>query len=118
MQEHIHTCDCTILHEDSVKYVKDNFLDETAFDQLSLFFKVFADPTRLKIIYALDQKELCVCDIAAVLGMTKSAVSHQLALLKQSDLVKYRREGKTVFYSLEDDHICKIFESGLEHINE
>jgi ArsR family transcriptional regulator len=85
---------------------------------LSDFFKVLGDSTRTKIMWALDESEMCVCDLAVLLNMTKSAISHQLQCLKQANLVKYRKEGKVVFYSLSDDHINAIFEKGLEHIKE
>ena len=118
MHEHENICDCNIIHPESVDYVKEKLLPEETIEQLSMLFKVLDDPTRLKIIWALDNKELCVCDLSAVLNMTKSAISHQLALLKRANLVKFRKEGKTVYYSLSDEHIKIIFEYGLEHINE
>ena len=85
---------------------------------LADFFKVFADGTRVRILYALDGQELCVCHMAELLGMTVSAVSHQLRILRNADLVRTRREGKTVFYSLADDHVRMIIECGMEHICE
>ena len=91
--------------------------DELIYD-LAEFFKVFADYTIMKIIYALMEKELCVCDIATIVGTTQSAISHQLRVLKQSKLVKFRKEGKEVFYSLDDDHIAEIVKKGREHIEE
>lgn len=91
--------------------------DELIYD-LAEFFKVFADSTRMKIIYALMEKELCVCDIATIVGTTQSAISHQLRVLKQSKLVKFRKEGKEVYYSLDDDHIAEIVKKGREHIEE
>lgn len=91
--------------------------DEIIYD-LAEFFKVFADSTRMKIIYALMKKELCVCDIAEIVGTTQSAISHQLRVLKQSKLVKFRKEGKEVYYSLDDDHIEEIVKKGREHIEE
>lgn len=91
--------------------------DELIYD-LAEFFKVFADSTRMKIIYALMEKELCVCDIATIVGTTQSAISHQLRVLKQSKLVKFRKEGKEVFYSLDDEHIAEIVKKGREHIEE
>ena len=91
--------------------------DELIYD-LAEFFKVFADSTRMKIIYALMEKELCVCDIAKIVGTTQSAISHQLRVLKQSKLVKFRKEGKEVYYSLDDDHIIEIVKKGREHIEE
>lgn len=88
------------------------------YSDLAELFKVFGDVTRLKILSALLDRELCVCDIAEKLAMTQSAVSHQLNLLRRSKLVKTRREGKSVFYSLDDDHVCDIISCGMEHINE
>jgi ArsR family transcriptional regulator len=92
--------------------------EEDELYDLSDFFKVLGDSTRAKIIWALDESEMCVCDIAVLLNMTKSAISHQLKALKAANLVKYRKEGKVVFYSLTDDHVKEIFEKGLEHIRE
>ena len=91
--------------------------DERLYD-LAELFKVFGDSTRIKILYALFEAEMCVCDIAEVLSMTQSAISHQLRLLKQAKLVKNRREGKTVYYSLADDHVRTIIDQGMEHIEE
>ena len=91
--------------------------DEVLYD-LAELFKMFADSTRVKILYALFESELCVCDIARVLDLTQSAVSHQLRILKGGKLVKYRREGKTVFYSLADDHVRSIINQGMDHISE
>ncbi|NMA65168.1 MAG: winged helix-turn-helix transcriptional regulator [Clostridiaceae bacterium] len=92
--------------------------DETDIYNLADFFKVLGDSTRAKIISALDISEMCVCDLAVLLNMTKSAISHQLRALRQANLVKHRREGKVVFYSLSDDHVKSVFELGLEHIKE
>jgi DNA-binding transcriptional ArsR family regulator len=111
-------CDCDAIHAEAVEYVKKTMPDEEKLYDLSDFFKVLGDSTRVKIICALDCGEMCVCDLAVLLNMTKSAISHQLASLKQADLVKYRREGKNVYYSLADDHVKEIFEKGLEHIKE
>ena len=91
--------------------------DENLYD-LAEFFKVFGDTTRIKILYVLFQAELCVCDIAALLGMTQSAISHQLRVLKQARLVKYRKDGKVVYYSLDDEHVQTIFNMGFAHIVE
>ena len=91
--------------------------EETLFD-LTELFKVFGDSTRIKILYVLFEAEMCVCDIAQLLGMTQSAISHQLQVLKKSKLVKYRRDGKTVFYSLADDHVRSILDQGMEHVAE
>jgi ArsR family transcriptional regulator len=112
------TCDCDVIHEDVVKNVKKKMPNEDDLCDLSDFFKVLGDSTRTKIMWALDESEMCVCDLAVLLNMTKSAISHQLQCLKQANLVKYRKEGKVVFYSLSDDHINAIFEKGLEHIKE
>ncbi|AYD41387.1 ArsR family transcriptional regulator [Clostridium fermenticellae] len=109
-------CDCNEIHEDCIKCVRDNMLEEETFLKLSDLFKVLGDNTRIKIIYALFKKELCVCDIAQVLSMSQSSISHQLRILKSAHLVKFRREGKVVYYSLDDEHIFQLFNAGLEHI--
>lgn len=111
-------CDCDVIHSDVVDAVKKKMPDENELYDLSDFFKVLGDSTRAKIIWALDENEMCVCDLAVLLNMTKSAISHQLSLLRQENLVKNRREGRVVFYSLADNHIKEIFEKGLEHIRE
>ncbi len=108
-------CDCDNAHIDVVERVKAQMKDVEDYAVLTKFFKVFADETRIKILWALDVSELCVCDICDVLGMTKPAVSHQLSRLRKAHLVKYRREGKEVYYSLDDDHVRGIFELGIEH---
>jgi len=114
----VERCDCEVIHEDTVNRVREKMpLEETLYD-LAELFKVFGDSTRIKILWALDEAEMCVCDIAVLLKMTQSAISHQLRLLKQADLVKSRREGKIVFYSLEDEHVKQIFDQGLIHISE
>ena len=92
--------------------------DDEEFTDLSAFFKILGDYTRTKILWALDKNEMCVCDLASLLNMTKSAVSHQLRLLRIANLVKSRRDGKVIFYSLADDHVKAIFETGHEHIRE
>ena len=112
------TCDCNIIHTDTVESVKAEMPPTEDLQRVSEFFKVFSDPTRAKIIWALDQRELCVCDLSNVLNMTKSAVSHQLGILRTANLVKYRRDGKNVFYSLQDDHVRSVFEAAFEHIHE
>ncbi|MBQ8371518.1 MAG: winged helix-turn-helix transcriptional regulator [Clostridia bacterium] len=91
--------------------------EETLYD-LSDFFKILGDSTRMGILFAIDREPMCVCDIASTLGMTKSAVSHQLKVLRQSDLVRYKKSGKNVYYTLADDHVRDIIEKALEHINE
>ncbi|NLK73030.1 MAG: helix-turn-helix transcriptional regulator [Clostridiales bacterium] len=111
-------CDCNVIHEDVVLNVKAKMPEEEKLYDLAELFKVFGDTTRVKILYALFSSEMCVCDIAALLNMTQSAVSHQLRILKQSRLVKNRRDGKVIYYSLDDNHIQQIFNQGLDHINE
>lgn len=111
-------CDCDVLHADVVEMVKEKMPEESELYDLADFFKVLGDSTRAKIIWALDESEMCVCDLAVLLNMTKSAISHQLRSLRQANLVKFRKAGKVVFYSLSDDHIKLIFEMGLEHIRE
>ena len=114
----IDRCDCNIIHEAVVKKVRAQMPEEDCLFDLADLFKVFGDSTRVRIICALFSAEMCVCDIAALLGMTKSAISHQLRVLKQARLVKYRRDGKIVYYSLDDEHIQNIFNQGLNHIME
>jgi DNA-binding transcriptional ArsR family regulator len=111
-------CDCTIIHEDVVNEVRSHMPEEENLLDLADLFKVFGDSTRVKILCALFQAEMCVCDIAALLGMTKSSISHQLRVLKQAKIVKYRRDGKVVYYSLDDGHVKNIFDQGLCHITE
>lgn len=111
-------CDCDVIHADIVDSVSKKMPAEDELYDLSDFFKVLGDSTRAKIMWALDESEMCVCDLAVLLQMTKSAISHQLRSLRQSNLVKYRKEGKVVYYSLSDEHIKEIFEKGLEHIRE
>ena len=111
-------CEVTMIHEDIVKKVKEKMPEDDLIYDLAEFFKVFADSTRMKIIDALMENELCVCDIAAIVGTTQSAISHQLRILKQAKLVKYKKIGKIVYYSLDDDHISQIVKKGREHIEE
>lgn len=111
-------CDYMHIHEDIVKKVQDELPDEEILYDLAELFKVFGDSTRIRILYALFESEMCVCDIAQLLGMSQSAISHQLRILKGSKLVKYRREGKTVFYALADGHVRTIINQGLEHVEE
>ena len=112
------SCDCDVIHEDIVARVAGKMPPEEEFFELSDFFKVFGDSTRIRILWALDESEMCVCDIAVLLNMTKSAVSHQLRQLRASDLVKTRRDGKVIFYSLADDHVKRIIEMAVEHLEE
>lgn len=105
-------------HPDVVEKVKKQMPDDEILYDLAELFKIFGDSTRIKILSVLLESEMCVYDIAQLLGMTQSAISHQLRALKQSKLVKYRREGKTVFYSLADEHVHTIIGQGMEHISE
>lgn len=109
-------CDCNIIHEDVVKATLEKMPKQELFNNLAEFFKIIGDITRTKILYALDQNEMCVCDIANVLGMSKSSISHQLAVLRKSGIVKCRKDGKEVYYTLDDEHIQKVFEVGIEHV--
>ena len=111
-------CDCNIIHEEVVNRVRTDMPEEENLYDLADLFKIFGDSTRVKILCALSAAEMCVCDIAALLGMTKSSISHQLRVLKQARLVKYRRDGKIVYYSLSDEHVRHIFREGLSHVTE
>ncbi|HHW30699.1 MAG TPA: helix-turn-helix transcriptional regulator [Clostridiaceae bacterium] len=114
----IEKCDSDVIHEEVVNRVKEKMPPEESLYDLAELFKVFGDTTRIKILWALEEAEMCVCDIAALLNMTQSAISHQLRVLKQAKLVKSRRDGKIVYYLLDDDHVRQIFDQGLIHINE
>jgi len=114
----IESCSCSIIHEDAVSKVRNSMPEEETLYDLAELFKVFGDTTRIKILCALFESEMCVCDIAALLSMNQSAISHQLRVLKQASLVKYRKEGKVVYYSLDDEHVKQIFDQGLVHIRE
>ena len=120
-KEHLHDGTdidlCDICHHHNPKQPQNLPSDEILY-KLADFYKVFADPTRIRILYALSAGELCVCDIAQLLGMTQSAISHQLRVLKQSSLVKFRRDGKTVYYAIADNHISTILAQGLDHVQE
>jgi ArsR family transcriptional regulator len=111
-------CDFNVVHGDIVERVRKKMPQEEMLYDLAELFKVFGDSTRTKIIWALFEEEMCVCDIAFLLNMTQSAISHQLRVLKQARLVKPRREGKNVFYSLDDEHIGEILNQGMSHISE
>ncbi len=111
-------CRDEVIHEDTVRYVKEKVLDRDEYVSLASLFKLFGDGTRVEILHALEIHEMCVCDIAYLLGISKSAVSHQLKALKLANLVKFRREGQIVYYSLADDHVKTLLDMGLEHINE
>ncbi len=109
-------CDCNIIHQDVVASTKEKMTDEYLFSKLAEFFKILGDITRAKILFALDQNEMCVCDIANVLGMSKSSISHQLGTLRRAGIVKCRKQGKEVYYMLDDEHVSRLFELGIEHI--
>ena len=111
-------CDCETIHKELVKKVSNIMPKEEIFYDLADLFKMYADSTRVRIIWVLSKEELCVCDIAVLLNMTKSAISHQLKSLRLANLVKYRKSGKEVYYSLADNHVKDIFEKGFEHIIE
>ncbi len=111
-------CDGERAHEATIHTLQDTMPDEEILYDLAELFKIFGDSTRIRILYALSGAELCVCHIAELLGMTQSAISHQLRILKGSKLVKYRREGKSIFYSLADSHVRAILDQGLEHVEE
>lgn len=113
-----YTCDCDVIHQESVDNVRKNMHGVDDYLRLASLFKMFGDGTRIRILHALEQGELCVCDIAALLGITKSAVSHQLKELRLANLVKFRKEAQIVYYSLADDHVKLILDMGFEHINE
>lgn len=118
MEHDVPHCDYMHAHPETIEQIAAAMPDEDTLIDLSELFKVFGDSTRIKILTALSGGELCVCDISRVVGMTVSAVSHQLKILKTAKLVGFRREGKTVFYSLADRHVMTILKQGLEHINE
>lgn len=110
------TCDCNIIHQETVNKVVKQMKDTKILDEVGDFFKILGDTTRMKILFALDKEEMCVCDIANTLKMSKSSISHQLAILRENKIVKFRKVGKEVFYTLDDDHVKTIFEIGIEHI--
>ena len=116
MSKNEFVCDCNIIHKDVVEDTLNKMADEELLNKLAEFFKIVGDTTRVKILYALDKNELCVCDIANVVGMTKSSVSHQLGALRKSGIVKCKKIGKEVFYTLDDEHVKQVFEVGIEHI--
>ena len=111
-------CDGFEVHEDLLKIVNETLPEETELYDLAELFKVFGDSTRIRILFVLFEAEVCVCDLAKVLNMTQSAISHQLRILKQNKLIKSRREGKSIFYSLADDHVRTIINQGRDHIEE
>ena len=114
----IEKCSCNIIHNDIVEKVKKTLPKDEILYDLAEFFKVFGDSTRIKIICALFESEMCVCDLAALLNVSLSAISHQLKTLKSARLVKYRRDGKVIYYSLDDEHVKHVFDEGLRHVTE
>lgn len=118
MERGIECCDEFEVHENLLKIVNEKIPEETELYDLAELFKVFGDSTRIRILFVLFEAEVCVCDLAEALNMTQSAISHQLRILKQNRLVKSRREGKSIFYSLADDHVRAIIAQGQEHIEE
>ena len=118
IEEGMEVCESCEVHENLLKIVKEKMPEETELYDLAELFKVFGDSTRMRILFVLFEAEVCVCDLAEALNMTQSAISHQLRILKQNKLVKSRREGKSVFYSLADDHVRTIVDQGREHIEE
>ncbi|MBQ9952596.1 MAG: helix-turn-helix transcriptional regulator [Clostridia bacterium] len=117
-QRRAECCEEFCTHDDVIERVRGKLPDVEELYDLAEFFKVFGDTTRIRILYVLFEAEMCVCDIAEMLSMTPSAISHQLRLLKQFKLVKSRRDGKTIYYSLADDHVRSIIDQGREHIEE
>ena len=113
-----HVCDCEMIHEAVVADTRETLQPEAEYTSLAALFKMFGDGTRVKLLHALEQNELCVCDLAALLGVTKSAVSHQLKALRLSNLVKSRRDGQVVYYSLADEHVKTILDIGFDHLHE
>lgn len=111
-------CDCCAVHEDTLKNVKKQIVSETDIAEMSDLYKVFGDSTRMHILEALNCHEMCVCDIAVLLNMTKSAVSHQLKVLRDNNLIKFEKQGKHSYYSLADEHVKDILDIAFEHINE
>ena len=116
--QNIETCGFLHVHESKVQQVRSMLPDEALLGKISDLFKVFGDSTRIRILYVLFEEEVCVCDLAQLIGMTQSAVSHQLRILKAAELIKSRREGKTIFYSLADEHVSTLLRMATEHVLE
>ena len=112
------TCDCGAIHEETIDHVKAHIISEEERQHMTRLFKIFGDSTRISILSALNCSPMCVCDLAVLLDMTKSAISHQLKVLRDSNLVKFEKKGKHAYYSLADDHVKEILDVALEHINE
>ena len=118
VENNIEKCSCNVIHKDTVIKVKEKLPKEETLYDLAELFKVCGDSTRIKILCALFESEMCVCDLSALLSISQSAISHQLRVLKSARLVKFRRDGKVIYYSLDDEHIKHIFDEGLKHITE
>lgn len=118
VDNNIESCNCNVIHEDVVMKVSEKLPKDEVLYDLAELFKAFGDSTRVKILCALFESEMCVCDLSNLLNMTQSAISHQLRVLKATRLVKFRRDGKVIYYSLDDEHIKEIFDAGLNHISE
>ena len=118
MPNTLYSCNCDVIHEDIVSEVKEKIQSKEEYIELATLFKLFGDATRVQILHALEQSEMCVCDLAVLLGVTKSAVSHQLKALRLARLVKFRKEAQIVYYSLADDHVKEIRDKGFEHLRE
>lgn len=115
-REHHDTCDISCINAETVKRFRQKMIDHAQATELAGIFQVMGDPSRLRIISLLNQGELCVCDIAAALGMSQSAISHQLRVMRMAKLVKFRKQGRIAYYSLDDDHVQKLFTQGLDHV--
>lgn len=118
MENKSESCSCNVIHKEVVENVKNKLPKEETLYDLAELFKVFGDSTRIKIICSLFEAEMCVCDLSVLLNISQSAISHQLRVLKSARLVKFRRAGKVIYYSLDDEHIKQIFDAGLHHITE
>jgi len=118
MKKEQFACDCNVIHEDVVARVREQMPGGESLYTLANFYKLLADNTRVRILWALSCESMCVCDLAVLLGMTKSAVSHQLKSLRLANVVKYEKQGREVYYSLSDCHVKDIFQKSIEHINE
>lgn len=116
-QRQIDACSVTEYHNDVIEQVASSMPEEDVVVRLAELFKILGDPTRVRILWALSSAELCVCDISALLDMSQSAISHQLRILKQAHLVRNRREGRIVYYALDDKHVEDVFQQGLNHVN-
>ena len=118
MENKSESCSCNVIHKEVVENVKNKLPKEETLYDLAELSKVFGDSTRIKIICSLFESEMCVCDLSVLLNISQSAISHQLRVLKSARLVKFRRAGKVIYYSLDDEHIKQIFDAGLHHITE